>query len=139
MHIDGLNCFFRAYSKVGINYFFLNEKFIWKFGAFFLKGILRFTICKMGIENSYFSDVQVLKNYVSVKWVFEKYLLLDNRLLINSVSVKWVFNNMKFRKESIKNFSCLIFEIIAFSRYWKILPKWYGCNMASLGIVLPEL
>ena len=80
----------------------------------------------MGIENSCIFDVQVLKNYVSVIWVSEKSPLLDDRLLINYVSVRWVFENMKFCKEGLKNLSCLIFEIIAFSRYWKILPKWYG-------------
>ena len=75
----------------------------------------------MGIENSYFSDVQVLKNYVSVKWVSEKYPLLDERLLINSISVRWVFENMKFCKESLKNLSCLILEIVAFSIYWTMV------------------
>ena len=80
----------------------------------------------MGNENSCFSDVQVLKNYVSVIWVSEKSPLLDDQLLINFVSVRWVFENMKFCKESLKNISCLIFEIIVFSGYWKILRIWYG-------------
>ena len=90
----------------------------------------------MGVENSCFSDVQVLKNYVSIIWVSEKSPLLDDQLLINFVSVRWVFENMKFFKESLNNLSCLIFEIIAFSIYWTMV---WGVIRVSLGIVLPKL
>ena len=75
----------------------------------------------------------ILKNYVSVIWVYEKSPLLDDRLLINSVSVRWVFENMNFCKESLKNLSGLLFEIIYFSRYWKILPNGMWCNTSFLG------